>query len=58
MLWLSRMDHSFKAREFLDRINKGLLDGQLYEELNKLSRQDLEEVARLLAEQIASKNRK
>ena len=49
------MDQKFDAREFLERINKGLLDGRLNEELEKLSGDELTTLANLIAEQIAKK---
>ena len=49
------MDQRFDAREFLARINNGSMDGYLIEEIQKLTRDELNELAHLMAEQIASK---
>lgn len=56
MLQYIGMDSTFSAREFLERLSKGLLDGRLNEELQSLSREQLEEVASLLTERLL-KNR-
>lgn len=44
------MGNVFNAREFFDKLTNGFFDGRVNEEIQKLSRQQLEEVARLMAD--------
>lgn len=49
------MNRTLDVREFFALLNKGVLDGRLSQELKRLSREELEELAKLMAEQISRK---
>ena len=48
--WHDSMGKPFDPVDFASRIQSGALDGQLHEELARLSREQLEQVATLLSE--------
>jgi hypothetical protein len=43
------MDEVFDAAKFIERLEQGAFDGRLHEEFRQLSREQLEQVAFLLA---------
>ena len=47
------MDRAFDADEFLKKLDRGDFDGRLQEEFTKLPPEQLEQVAKLLAERYA-----
>lgn len=52
------MDETFDAAVFVSKVRAGVFNGALHEELAKLSREDLEQVAAILAEQAGSQKPK
>jgi hypothetical protein len=46
------MERAFKAEEFVERLNRGAFDGRLHEVLHKLTFEQLEQVAILMAKRL------
>jgi len=46
------MDHTFNAEEFLEKLALGAFDGRLQEEFRKLSHEQREQVALLMAKRL------
>jgi hypothetical protein len=44
----------FDPDQFLEKLNQGLFDGRLNEEIQKLSSEQLEQIARLLTARLAA----
>lgn len=52
------MDEAFDAAVFVSKVRAGVFNGALHEELAKLSREHLEQVAAILAQQPGNQNPK
>jgi hypothetical protein len=50
-------DRPFDAAEFLERLNRGEFDGRVHQEIRKLSQEQLEQIALLMAKHLKEKKK-